>query len=436
MCNSELASLVVRLIHPDEESKWDELMRTHHYLGFERLVGQSLKYVAVLHGQWVALIGWGTAAFKCASRDRWIGWSPEQQWRRLRFITNNQRFLILPHSHLPNLASKTLSLNLRRLSADWQAVFGHPVVLAETFVDPSRFAGTCYLAANWILLGHTRGFGRNAGRYYHHGKPKTVLVRPIRPDARALLSAPFLSPILQGKEEVTLDLNTVNVDSSDGLLARLKRLPDPRHRRGIRHSQASVLAVAICAVLCGARNFIAIGQWAANQPQNILRRLGCRYHPGRRRHIPPSEPTLRRTLQSVDADLLDQAINNWLSDQRGKHAIAVDGKTLRGSGSTEGKPLHLMAALLHKEGIVASQREVDSKSNEITAFKPLLAPLDLEGVVVTADALHAQADHARYLVEEKKADYLFTVKANQRSLFEDIATLEESDFSPSARRTR
>ncbi|HHY45726.1 MAG TPA: ISAs1 family transposase [Firmicutes bacterium] len=436
MSNSELASLVVRLIHPDEEPKWDELMRTHHYLGFERLVGESLKYVAILCDQWVALIGWGTAAFKCVSRDRWIGWSPEQQWQRLRFITNNQRFLILPGSHIPNLASKALSLNLRRLSADWQAIFGHPVVLAETFVDPSRFAGTCYLAANWTPLGRTRGFGRNGGRYYHHGNPKTVLVYPIYPDARALLSAPFLSPILQGKEEVILDLNTVNLDTPEGLFARLKQLPDPRHRRGIRHSQVSVLAVAICAVLCGARNFVAIGQWAASQPQYILRRLGCRYHPARRRYIPPSEPTLRRTLQSVDADLVDQVINKWLSDQKGKHAIAVDGKTLRGSGSIGGKPLHLMAALIHKEGIVASQREVDSKSNEIPAFKPLLEPLDLEGVVVTADALHAQADHARYLVEEKRADYLFTVKSNQPSLFEDIATLEESDFSPSAHRKR
>jgi len=89
-------------------------MRTHHYLGFERLVGESMKYVAVLDSQWVALIGWGTAAFRCASRDRWIGWCAEQQWRRLRFIADNQRFLVLPNAHMPNLASKALALNLRR----------------------------------------------------------------------------------------------------------------------------------------------------------------------------------------------------------------------------------------------------------------------------------------------------------------------------------
>lgn len=430
MSNYDLRSLSVRLIQPSEEAMWDELMANHHYLGFERLVGESLKYVAILDHLWVALIGWGSAAFKCSSRDAWIGWSSDLKWQRLKFIANNQRFLILPDVHIPNLASKTLSSNLRRLSADWQVVFGHTVVLAETFVDPSRFSGTCYKAANWLMLGHTRGFGRNGGKYYHHGQPKTIWVRPLRPDAKDLLSAPFLPPVLQGKEEVLMDLNNVCIEGSDGLIHKLSQLPDPRHRRGIRHSQLSVLACAICAVLCGARNFLAIGEWVANQPQTVLKRLGCRLHPTRRRYIAPSEATLRRTLQSINPDLLDQVINDWLCRQCDKQAIAVDGKTLRGSGSENAKPIHLMSALLHKEGIVIAQNQVDSKSNEITAFKPLLDPLDLKGVVVTADAIHAQANNARYLVEEKGADYVFTVKANQRSLFDDIAILDDSDFSP------
>lgn len=111
-----MQSLLVRPIQPIEETVWDELMANHHYLDFDRLVGESLKYVAILEDQWVALIGWGTAAFKCRSGDAWIGWSADQQWQRLKFITNNQRFLTLPHTHIPNLASKTLALNLRRAS--------------------------------------------------------------------------------------------------------------------------------------------------------------------------------------------------------------------------------------------------------------------------------------------------------------------------------
>ncbi len=111
-----------------------------------------MKYVAEIEGKWVALLGWGTAAFKCGPRDQQIGWSKEQQWQRLVFIANNLRFLILPGVRIPNLASKVLSLNVKRMSSDWQAVFGHPVVLAETFIDHSRFTRTCYQATGWVPL--------------------------------------------------------------------------------------------------------------------------------------------------------------------------------------------------------------------------------------------------------------------------------------------
>jgi len=431
MSTAVLNALVVRPIRPDEEATWDELMATHHYLGFERLVGESLKYLALLEGDWVALLGWATAAFKCAPRDRWIGWSPEQQWQRLKFLANNQRFLILPQVRQPNLASKCLAMNLRRLSADWQASFGHAVVLAETFVDPRRFLGTCYRAANWLPLGQTRGFGRNGRGYYYHGQAKTIWVRPLHRQAQALLTAPFMAPSLQGKGKTLVDLNRVQMQQPGGLLDQLRQLPDPRRRRGIRHSQCSILAVAICAVLCGHRCYVAIGEWAADQTQSVLQRLGCRRHQLTGRYIPPSEPTIRRTLQAMDPNLVDRVLGAWLHQQTDAQALAVDGKTLRGSASNNHKAIHLLSALVHKQGVVAAQCAVDPKSNEITAFRPLLEPLALTGTVVTADALHAQVDHARYLVEEKQADYLFTAKANQPTLWDDITTLDASDFSPS-----
>ncbi len=429
----DLSSLVVRPIRPGEEEIWNQLMSRHHYLGFGRLVGESLKYVALLQEQWVALVGWGTSALNCAPRDRWIGWSRDQQYRRLRYVVNNQRFLILPGIQIKNLASKTLAMNTRRLPLDWEAVFGHPVVLAETFVDHQRFRGTCYRAAGWKALGKTRGFGRSSGQYYHHGHPKTILVRCLRPDARKLLSAFFLSPILKGDDR-SVDLNKLSISGPDGLWKRLSELRDPRMRRGIRHSQTSILAVAVCAVLSGARNFVAIGEWAEELSQRQLERLGCRYHEDKRKFIPPSESTIRRMLQSIDAHALDQKIGAWTASQAEGDAIAVDGKTLRGARGPDGKPVHLMATLLHKKGVVLSQQEVDGKTNEIKAFRPTLDPVDLEGRVVTADAMHAQKDHASYLVEQKKVDYLFTVKANQKTLLEDIKMLDEDDFSPSAHR--
>lgn len=427
---AELHSLLVRIIRPNEESRWNQLMNTHHYLGFRQLVGESIKYVAEINGEWVALMGWGTAAFKCGARDRWIGWSREQQWSRLLFIANNLRFLILPDVKIPNLASKILSVNVRRLSADWQTVYGHPIVLAETFVDHSRFKGTCYLAAGWLRLGQTLGFGRNAGQYYYHGKTKTVFVLPLQRKAKQWLSAPFLVPELSGGPIPLVDLNQANLNRPSGLLERLQRLEDPRKRRGIRHSLISTLAVAICAVLSGARSFVAIGEWSADLPQDLLKRLGCYFHPEKRIYIHPSEPTLRRHLQSINAEKLDEIMNQWLAEQTDPDAIAVDGKTLKGAKDANGRQLHLMAAILHNEGVVVSQRPVDKKTNEITEFQPLLNSLDLKDKVVTADALHTQVEHARYLKEDKEADYFFTVKGNQKMLLQAIEDLDDGDFSP------
>jgi hypothetical protein len=151
--------------------------------------------LATRGGDWVALLGWGSAALKCGPRDSWIGWERSLQWRRLHLIANNVRFLILPGWHQPNLASHLLALNLKRLSRDWELYFGHPILVAETFVDRARFRGTCYRAAGWQVLGQTRGFAKRNRRYWRHGQPKLVLVRPLVAEAVSRLVAPFLPPL-------------------------------------------------------------------------------------------------------------------------------------------------------------------------------------------------------------------------------------------------
>ena len=425
-----LNQVEVRLVQEGEAGRWNQLMAEHHYLGFRTLVGESLKYVATCDDRWVALLGWGTAAFKCAPRDRWIGWPAERPWDRLKYIANNQRFLVLPGVQRPNLASKVLALTTRRLSRDWQLIYNHPVVLAETFVDPARFQGTCYRAAGWLPLGQSRGFGRRGGRYIEHGRPKTILVRPLRSDARTLLTAPFLHPHLKGDDLFMTDLNQLDISS---LLEVLAGVSDPRKRRGIRHSTVSVLAISVCASLAGARGFIAIGEWASSLDQELLKRFGCRINPHTGKREPPSEPTIRRILQAVDGDEIDSSLGGWLAEAASNNAIALDGKTLRGSGNGERRPVHLISAVLHNEGLVLNQKEVKEKSNEIPAFKPTLDPLNLKDFVVTADALHMQIKHARYLKEKKGADYLFTVKANQSSILKSIEDLENEDFPPSIR---
>lgn len=160
----DLKKITVRpVLSREEEARWNETMRAHHYLDFNRLTGETVKHVALHEGAWVALVGWGSAAFKSAPRDRYLGWPPEVRTARLRYIANNQRFLILPSRRIKNLASRVLSLSCRRLPDDFLRFFGHRVVLAETFVDPSRFSGTCYKAPGWIPIGETRGFSYHSG---------------------------------------------------------------------------------------------------------------------------------------------------------------------------------------------------------------------------------------------------------------------------------
>ena len=171
-------------------------MDTHHYLGFKRLAGRGLRYIVSYEDFWLGLAAWQNGAFKCAPRDRWVGWKPKQQFQRLNMVANNTRFLILSDPGLfPNLASHFLAGMTRRLSDDWQDAYGHGVLIAETFCDPAKFPGTMYRAAGWECRGQTKGFARANGRYTNpHGKPKDIFVKPLRSDARDLLSSPNALP--------------------------------------------------------------------------------------------------------------------------------------------------------------------------------------------------------------------------------------------------
>ena len=428
-----LQHLRVRPIRPEERPRWDALVDRYHYLGLRSLFGKTLRYVAVAGERWLALLGWQAAALKCSVRDAWIGWPRVLHYQRLHLLANNARFLILPHAHVPNLASRVLALNLRRLSGDWQRIHGHPLLLAETFIDTARFTGACYRAANWQVLGHTRGFSRHNGRYRAHGQPKQVLLYPLHRCARALLCAPQLPPAWSAPMQ-RVSLTTAQMED---LHRRLRVLPDCRRARGQRHRLATVLTIAIAAVLAGSRGYTAIAEWAARLSQKQLKRLRARYNPRTERFEPPSEPTIRRILQSVDVGRVDASLSDWLLGlTEDGDAVAVDGKTLRGAVREDGTQVHLLSAFLQGQGVTVAQREIPAKTNEIPEIKPLLEPLDLRGRVVTADALHTQRETARFLVEDKQAHYLFTVKENQPTLYADLSALGEAHFPPARRDSR
>ena len=189
-----LLELHVRPVRPFKEPHYQEQMQEHHYLGSLPKIGEILWYVAFCRDEWVALLSFSAAAWKCAARDRWIGWDFRHQYDRLKLVANNSCFLILPHGHVFNLGSRILSLCQKRLPYDWQETFGHPVVLLETFVDPARFHGTVYRAANWLYLGETKGFRQTRQGYSATAQsPKMIFVKPLKADARAILSRSIIA---------------------------------------------------------------------------------------------------------------------------------------------------------------------------------------------------------------------------------------------------
>lgn len=416
------APLDLRPIVDEERVVFRAYMRQYHYLGDSPLVGESLRYGAWLDEELVALLGWSSATLHNGPRDRYVGWDAACHRERLHLLVNNARYLILPWVRQPNLASRVLGANLRRLSNDWQAAYGHPVLLAETFVDQARFRGTCYRASNWVYVGQTKGWSRHGAHYYEHGQPKAVFVYPLQQNALRQLRAPLAAPVATGgKNTMTLDVDKLPLDGEGGLFSVLATFTDRRKPRGIRHSLQSVLAIATCAVLAGQRAFTAIEEWARDQPKEVLKRLGCKHRQ------PPSERTFRRVLKNlVDVEEIDERLGLWVAQQQTVlkgMGIALDGKTLRGSRDGDKKGVHLLSAVVHGSTVVVAQTRVSDKTNEIPCVKPLLAKLDIAGAVVTADAMHTQKETARHLVEDKKADYVFTVKDNQPTMRADIEEL-------------
>jgi Domain of unknown function (DUF4338) len=169
----------LEVVNGHDSYLWDYLVHHYHYLGLPKLVGEHLRHLVRINGQVVACLSWASAAWKVKARDQFIGWDEEVKGRNLHLIANNTRFLIPDWVRVKHLASKVLALSLRRLSSDWQRVYGHPIYLAETFVDISRFSGTCYRAANWVFVGQTKGSAKRGNRYHYHGQPKALYLYPL-----------------------------------------------------------------------------------------------------------------------------------------------------------------------------------------------------------------------------------------------------------------
>jgi len=348
-----LQEIAVRPVRHSEEPRYQGQMQKHHYLGSLPKIGETLWYLASWQDEWVALLSFSTPAWKCAARDRWIGWDFRHQYDRLHLVTNNSRFLILPEHHVPNLASRVLSLCQKRLPADWQESFGHPLVLLETFVDPRRFPGTVYKASNWLYAGDTKGFRRTRQGYSNTAQsPKMVFLRPLQAKAQSLLSQPILPPLYRkGGPKMML-----MAEQMRSLPDFFREIPDPRRGQGRRHPLPTVLAIAGAAILCGMRGYQAISDWADSLGQKARERFNCRREKGR--YLVPSLSIIRDVLIRVDPVHLDRALQRW-NQAYGKEdqSLAIDGKTMRNAIDEEGLQTHIIGVVGHQSNASYTQKK-------------------------------------------------------------------------------
>lgn len=407
----------VRPICAEEEGHWDDLMRAHHYLGLNGLIGERIKYVAVLDGKWVGILAWAASAYKCSGRDKWIGWS-FRSTSNLKFIANNWRFLILPEVKIKNLASKILSLNLKRLSHDWEQKYEHPIFLVETFVDESKFNGACYKADNWIFVGKTAGFQKGHESYVYHGLKKLTFIKPLIKEARMKLKGNSTGSGAQ------LNIEEIPIFGPDGLLAFVKTIPDPRSKKGRRYRSDGFLVLCLFAILSGATGYVDIHRWMKNAPGWLIKEL--------RIWRIPCVSQVRRILMRFDTDQLEKLITSWLLenvDLAGKQ-IAFDGKTVRGSKNGEKRAIQLVSATTTDQGIVVAQRRIPETTNEIPVTRQIMNDLPLGCSTTSADAAHSQISTVK-LVDVKSEGGIFIFKDNQKKVKTEIQqALKDRAFSP------
>lgn len=442
--------LIVRRIDPSEKDRWDQLITEHHYLKNATLVGEQLRYVAQYQDQWLALLGWSAAAMHLKARDEWLGWSLEQRRRRLHFVAQNSRFLVLADRlQIPNLASRALGLCCQRLPQDWLEVHGHPIVAVESFVDAQLFRGTAYKASGWTLLGPTSGFGRCAQDFYQrHDRPKQLWVRALERRDTASLHAKELPEGLAAYESPAVARCLVRVKEVHSLLDRLPRVADPRSPRGRFHPWPVVLVILCLAKLAGvAGGQRDIAEFAKRLTQRQRKMLDCRQDPkGPGRRV-PGQTSFFRALKAVDYLSLEKVLLDWQKDVLGPEdpdeLIVLDGKAVRGAnGQMVVNAVSVPSGRVH--GVELVQTGPDSLcpqdspvkgggENEIPAARRLLQRADLAGRLVSLDAMHTQHQTAAQIVLEAGADYLLTLKDNQPTLAQTAQTLVPGDFFPSGK---
>jgi hypothetical protein len=427
-----LGELQVRLVLPSERTRWNRLVRQHHYLKNSRLVGEQLRYVVTdAKDTWLALIGWSAAAMHLKARDQSIEWSERQREGRLHLLAQNSRFVILaPRQQFPNLASRALSLNLKCLSQDWQAHYHHPIVLVESFVDRQYFQATAYKASGWQSLGYSSGFKRVAQDFYQrHGRPKELWVKELDPRAWRWLRAKQLPPHLARHEKSTPPACAVRTQQMPSLFERFHQVAEWRQRIGKRHGLPTVLAITALACLSGVgQGYRAVSRFSKRLTKLQRRALRCWIHPDTAKSQVPSEAVFQRVLQKVPRHQIEAIAIAWQNDLLGPvpatDAVVIDGKEVRGGD------VMLVNAIAQPSQRLLGVEAVDKKTNEIPTARTLIQRLDLKGKMVQLDGLHTQHQTGHEILYDKGADYSLILRDNQPTLLKTAQQLLPADLPP------
>jgi hypothetical protein len=385
--------LKIKLItDPEEIAVYSDLITRHHYLGSSQVNRNTIMHVVRRGRHDVAVLTWERNVRRWFGlRDRLIGWTKSQKEQRCNYCIENRRFLMLCDEK--NLASQVLSESMNRICEDANLVYGHDVMLAETFVDVARgLQGTCYRAQGWTEVGLTQG-----GRGTEQRSQKLYFVKELKVDALAKLKAPELAPSdTSNPRQKVLSLQQLNLTS---LRKKLDVIPDYRKHKGW-YPMTSIYALLIVAVLSGETTAKGIWRWISGLSHEYLKSLGCRQA--------PSYSKVWNTLTKLDHNALEAVLCSWLTEQTDKvhldkniKILSIDGKALKSASKAADNDLHVLTLIDTITKVIRAQRPVGEKTNEIPVAQELLKdhPLDAS-MIITADAMHTQ-DNLAEVIQKK-----------------------------------
>ena len=429
--------LVIRAAEEHEYNRMDALLTQRHPQAAPARVGHELRLIIEQDGHWLGLMLWTSGCQHLQDRDEWIGWTHAQRAQRLKLIVQLRRYLLLHQSGTrPNLASEALAMAVRILPSLWQERFGFEPLLAESFSDIETQAGTCYRAAGWKAAGQSKGYAKHRGDLYScHDRPKKIWLRPLFPQAVEWLRAIHLPARFEkGATASAHGQMPVKTAQMNSLSQALHRVADPRARNR-QFPLGAVLSVIAMALLSGVRDISQIHRFSWRLSPKQREALGFRLQPGRKAFRMPGYSVYWSILGKLDLDAFANILSDWLSAHHGSlpAALALDGKMIRDAigvlslvDADTGVPVRL--------GVI-TQKEGDSDRCEKIAARRMVANMpDLQGALITGDALHADKTMATHAVANG-ADYLLQVKKNQPTVHKRLAaTTAASPFLPSPRK--